>query len=317
MDWKRLGPIAAIATLSAALAHAAALRSPAGQLAIGELTTYVTRQADTLADVAQHYDLGYTQLVVANPAVDPWLPGAGRAVVIPSYYLLPDAPHVGIVVNLAEQRLFYFPPGNTEVQTFPVGIGREALTTPLGVTRVVGKERAPSWIPPQSIRAERPDLPPEIRPGPDNPLGAYALRLGWPNYLIHGTNKPDGVGRSVSHGCLHLYPWDIKKVFAEVSIGTPVRVVDQRVEVAWIGDQLFLEVHPNQEEADAIDIGIRVSLEPPPDLVEQVTAAAGSSVDRVDWAAVQRAGLEESGIPTPVLRAAAGPAVAAVTETPL
>lgn len=161
----------------------------ADQTAIGRLDFYATREGDLLVDIAQRHDLGYTQLVAANRGVDPWLPRAASRVTLPTLYLLPDAPRHGIVINLAEQRLFYFRPRAGIVETFPVGVSVEAGETPLGLTRIVAKETTPSWYPPPSIRAERPDLPKVVPPGPDNPLGNYALRLGWENILIHGTNK--------------------------------------------------------------------------------------------------------------------------------
>ena len=296
---------AAMLAVSIAPAHAATfLTAPRGE-AIGALGSYVTTEQDTLLDVAERYDLGYTQLIAANPGIDPWVPGAGRKVVLPAVYLLPDAPHEGIVVNLAAQRLYYFSPKSGAVETFPIGIGVEGWATPQGVTRVVAKVKDPTWYPPPSIRAQHPELPRAIPPGPDDPLGAYALRLGWPNYLIHGTNKPDSVGRRVSHGCLHLYPADIERLFNEVPIGTPVRVVNQQVETRWIGGELYVAVHPSLRAADALEIGETVTPRLPPDLLDRVAAAAGSETSHVDWTTVRRIGLAQSGIPTPVLKRAA------------
>jgi L,D-transpeptidase ErfK/SrfK len=160
-------------------------------------------------------------------------------------------------------------------------------------------------VPPPSIRAERPDLPLAIPPGPDDPLGDYALRLGWNNYLIHGTNKPDSVGRNVSHGCLHLYPEDIEQLFREVPVGTPVRVVAQAVEAAWIDGRLSVAVHPDRDQADAIDNNETVTPAMPQELVDRITLAAGDRADLVDWDAVRQAGLAASGIPVPVTQASA------------
>lgn len=290
--------------LLAAASPAAAAQFPLSpqQSAIGAVGQAVTNAADTLLDIARRYDLGYTQLVAANPGVDPWLPGAGTRVVIPDFYLLPEAPRHGIVVNLAAQRLYYFPPGGGVVQTFPVGIGVRGWRTPSGVTRVVAKVKAPTWYPPASIRAQQPGLPNAIPPGPDDPLGDYALRLGWADYLIHGTNKPDGIGRRVSHGCIHLYPADIERLFEETPVGTPVRVVNQRIEVGWIGNQLYVEVHPSVAAMYAIDTGGTVHRRVPRDLVTRVHEAAGAAADRIDWAKVERVGLAQTGIPTPVLK---------------
>jgi L,D-transpeptidase ErfK/SrfK len=291
---------AVLAIGAAAPAAAAQFTLPAGARAVGAVETYVAGASDNLLDLARRYDLGYTQLIAANPGIDPWQPGAGRAIVIPGSYLLPGGPHRGIVVNLAEQRLFYFPPGGHTVETFPIGTAVQGLDSPLGTTRVVAKLSHPTWYPPASIRAERPDLPPAIPPGPDNPLGAYALALGWPGYLIHGTNKPDGIGRNVSHGCLHLYPEDMARLYREVPAGTPVRVVNQAAEVQWIGDTLFVAVHPSKDDADRLDSAESVAPSEPPDLVARVAAVASYRPDDVDWAAVARAGRERTGIPVAV-----------------
>ena len=124
------------------------------------------------------------------------------------------------------------------------------MSTPLGTTTVVGKVVRPTWFPPQSIREEKPYLPEMVPPGPDNPLGEYELRLGWPAYLIHGTNKPYGVGRNVSHGCIRLYPEDIERLFSEVQVGTPVRVIDEEIRLAWVDGELYLAVAPSRHQMD-------------------------------------------------------------------
>ena len=237
-----------------ALLGAAVAASPANatefplaprQAAIGAIGAYEAKSSEVLLDVARHYDLGYVDFMAANPGADPWGPKDGQHIVIPNFFILPDAPRVGIVINLAERRLYYYPRGGKTVETYPAGLAVDARSTPLGVTRVVLKEKGPVWVPPPSIRKERPELPAFIGPGPDDPLGDYALRLGWPRYLIHGTNKPDSVGRNVSHGCLHIYPEDIERMFNEVPVGTPVRSVNQPVGAAWLDDgRLYVVVHP-------------------------------------------------------------------------
>jgi L,D-transpeptidase ErfK/SrfK len=272
-----------------------------GQQAVGAVESTTTVQGETLLDIARRYDLGYTEIVVANPGVDPWLPGAGRRIVLPGRFLLPAGKRRGIVVLLAERRLFYFPPGGDTVETYPIGVAVAGRDSPLGETRIVAKITDPAWYPPASIRAERPELPRVVPAGPDNPLGAYALRLGWPNYLIHGTNKPDGVGRNVSHGCLHLYPEDIDRLYQEVALDTPVRVDREESRLQWEGDSLLLEIHPDKAQADALDEGRPMMPQPPVDLVARVTAAAGSRSGRIDWTAVQRAGLRRDGIPVTII----------------
>jgi L,D-transpeptidase ErfK/SrfK len=286
------------------------LLSPAGadefplasqDTAVGAVELRTTAPQDTLMDVGRRFDLGFTQLLAANRGVDPWNPGRDRAVVVPRFYLLPDAPRHGLVINLAEQRLYYFPPGRAVVETYPIGLGVQGASTPIGATRVVAKEANPAWHPPASIHLERPELPEVVAAGPDNPLGAHLLRLGWPTYLIHGTNKPDGVGRNVSHGCMHLYPEDIARLFAEVAVGAPVRVVDQEVKVAWVGGELFVEVHPTKQQGDELDIDN--SMTPtalPQDLESRVSQSAGEFAGQVDWPTVRRVGYQRSGIPTQV-----------------
>ena len=280
------------------VAHVFALTS--GQAAIGTLDVYVTHGDDSLLDLARRFDLGYTQLVTANPGVDPWLPGAGRRVTVPSLYLLPGGPRRGIVINLAQNRLYYFPPGGGMVETYPIGVGVEGHATPLGTTRVVAKRTHPRWVPPPSIHRERPELPVVVPPGPDNPLGDYAFQLGWPTYLIHGTNKPDGIGRNVSHGCIHLYPEDIERLFSEVPVGTPVRVVNDEAQTAWIGGELYVAVYPTKEQEDQIDVDGSMTPILSLGIQKHVAAAAGNRRADVDWDAVERAARDRSGVPVRV-----------------
>jgi L,D-transpeptidase ErfK/SrfK len=297
----------ALASFVSAFALATALPAGAmefplakGQVAVGAVDKATTKHEDTMLDLARQFDSGYVDFMAANPRVNPWLPGEGTAITIPNFFIIPDAPRTGIVINLAERRIYYFPPGGKTVETYPAGVGVRADATPIGVTRVVSKEDGPVWRPPPSIRAERPELPAAIYPGPDDPLGDYALRLGWKNYLIHGTNKPDSVGRNVSHGCLHIYPEDIERLFHEVPVGTQVRSVYQPVKAGWIDGRLYVEVHPSKEQADEIDYNQPMTPALPPMLKQIVTKAAGDRTDLVDWNAVQAAGLAATGIPTPI-----------------
>ena len=215
----------------------------------------IANYEDTLLDIARRYDLGQNQILLANPDVDRWLPGDGTRVRIPNSYILPDAPRDGVILNLPEFRLYYFPkPAKGErgvVETHPISIGRQDWDTPLGKTRILSKKRNPVWIPPASIKkehAEKGDPLPDVVPaGPDNPLGLYAMRLAIPGYLIHSTNKPYGVGMRVSHGCVRMYPEDIEKLFPMIKVGTPVYIVNQPIKVGWLEDTLYIEVHPPLE----------------------------------------------------------------------
>lgn len=220
-----------------------------GQNIVGKVQIVRVGKSDTLSDIARRFNVGFEEMVRANPKVDPWLPPVGAAVVVPTQFILPDTPHKGIVVNLAAMRLFYYPPhkrGQPQVViTHPVGIGRRGWKTPQGVTHVMWHEKNPVWHVPPSIlaehRAEGAPLPRVVGPGPDNPLGDYALHLGWPGYLIHGTNKPVSVGLRVSHGCIHLYPEDIKQIFSMVRNGTEVRVVNEPYMFGWQGGRLYMQ----------------------------------------------------------------------------
>jgi L,D-transpeptidase ErfK/SrfK len=269
---------------------------------VGQMQYVVAREEDTLADFARRYGLGFDEIVAANPGVDPWLPGAGTRVVLPTRFVLPDAPREGIVLNLAALRLFYYPPADEgeprEVITHPVGIGREGWRTPVGRMRITQKTENPAWRPPASIRREHAKqgdpLPAVVPAGPDNPLGAHAMRLSRPSYLLHGTNKPYGVGMRVSHGCVRLYPEDISRLFAEVAVGTDVRIVNQPYLAGWKDGQLYLEAHePLAEDVKRW----QGSLAPMERVVE---AAAGDAPGSVDWQRAQEVAREAQGLPVPI-----------------
>lgn len=225
---------------------------------VGHNLIVFSHKEDTLLDIARRFDIGYNEIVMANPNLDPWLPGGGKRVLVPNRFILPDAPHKGIVINLAEMRLYYYPPKNKgqlqQVITHPIGVGREGWTTPLGKTRIIQKKKDPTWTPPASILAEHIEkgdpLPKVVPAGPDNPLGAYAMRLGMPGYLLHGTNRPFGVGMRVSHGCIRLFPEDIEHLFGIVSVNTPVEILYQPYKAALDKTFLYLEAHEIQEDID-------------------------------------------------------------------
>jgi len=266
---------------------------------IGAVDAVEASYEDTLLDIARRYSIGQEEIVLANPGVDRWLPGAGTVVVIPSQFVLPQTPHEGLVLNLPEMRLYYYPKRDTgrqpKVQTYPVGIGRVDWATPLGQTRLVDKIKDPSWRPPESIRrehaAEGDPLPVVVPPGPDNPLGRYAMRLGIPGYLIHSTNKGFGVGMRVSHGCIRMAPEDIEKLFPQIPVGTPVRIVNQPAKAGWYGGKLYLEIHPPLEE----DLAGRARL------LDTAFAAIETALRErnveVDESAVRRVIKQQSGMP--------------------
>ena len=256
---------------------------------------------DTLPDLARRYSLGYEEIQRANQGVDLWLPGEGTPIVIPGQRLLPPGPHEGIVVNLPEHRLYYYPKvkkGEAPyVITYPVSIGKMDWNTPLGKTRIVDKKKNPLWYPPESVRkehAERGDpLPTVVKAGPDNPLGAYAMRLAiTPGaYLIHGTNNPIAVGMAITHGCIRMYPEDIEALFPQVPVNTPVWLINEPVKVARVNGQVWLEVHP---PVDAEGQQAEINLE---GFYALANAALGDQPAAIHWDFVLATLQEASGIP--------------------
>ena len=269
---------------------------------IGRVLRYRARHEDTLIHLPRRFNIGYTELRAANPYVDPWLPGEGTEILIPTAHIVPQAAHRGLVLNLADQRLYHFRPDGRTVVSYPVGIGREGWSTPTGRTRVVRKRERPTWYVPKSIRAERPDLPAVVPPGPDNPLGLHALYLGWAAYLLHGTNRPYGIGRRASHGCVRLYPEDIARLYRDIAVGTPVTVVDQPIKIAWVGGELMLEVHPTQTQADQVEAGRRITDEGAPEIAYRLVTAARGEARRLDWRRIRQALRKRSGLPIAVLK---------------
>ena len=270
---------------------------------IGALRHLVTDYEDTLLDLARANGLGYVEMVAANRGIDPWVPGESTTVVLPTAHVLPDAEREGLIVNLAEHRLYYFGPPGTEPVTFPLGVGREGWSTPLGTTEIVRKKERPTWFPPESIRAEKPDLPKVVPPGPHNPLGSHALYFGWPRYLIHGTNRPWGIGRRVSHGCIRLYPEDIARLYELVPIGAPVQVISQAIKIGWYRGELYVEAHPEAGQADELESTGQiesVDARSRADALYRITTLAGADRGRLDWQVIRKTFEERSGIPVQV-----------------
>ena len=273
----------------------------ADQELLGTTQVLFAKHENTLPGIAREYNVGFEEIRNANPGVDVWLPGEGTRVYLPTAGLLPAGPREGIVINVASMRLLYYT-GSTErlaVTSHPVGIGRQDWATPLGASAVKDKARDPVWYPPASVRAEHlakgDPLPSVVPAGPDNPLGAFALTLTLPGYLIHGTNMPAGVGMRASHGCIRMYPEDIEALFDRVPRGTPVRIIDEPVLAGWHDDVLYLEVHPPLAEDDR-------------DLAAEADRAIAAALVRkgkigvvVDAAAVAQVVAEKRGLPFPVL----------------
>jgi L,D-transpeptidase ErfK/SrfK len=261
-----------------------------GDNVVGFVTTAIAQHEDTMFDVGRRYGVGYEEVIAANPGIDPWLPGAGTEILIPT--------------NLPEHRLYYYPPGKPGeprvVRTYPISTGKMDWKTPLGVTRIVAKQHLPNWYPPKSVLEEHEQrgdpLPRVVRPGPDNPLGEHAMRLGIPGgaYLIHGTNRPTGVGMQVTHGCIRMYPEDIEELFGLVGVNTRVNLIDQTTKVGWQRGTLFVERHAPLEGTN----------DPAHDDPAEMTRLLGKASEgrsiALDWPGAERAFLQATGVPVPL-----------------
>lgn len=214
---------------------------------VGEIQYYTVQKGDTISSIARKFDMGYIEMVEANPEINPNKLTPGTQLLIPSEFILPNAPRQGVVLNVAELRVYYFPADQDIVVTHPVGLGQEGWRTPVGETSIVRKRANPTWTPPPSIHAEARargrSLPAVVPAGPNNPLGLYAMNLGWQNYLMHGTNNSSSVGKRSSHGCIRMYAEDIENLFNAVEVGTPVTVVHEPFKIGVKNGQLYLEAH--------------------------------------------------------------------------
>ncbi len=264
---------------------------------VGTTQIITAKYEDTFVKLARRYNLGFEEMKQANPDVDPWLPGEGTQIVLPTQFVLPGAPRQGVVINLPELRLYYYPADDPDrVITHPVSIGRQEWQTPLGRAEIIAKAEKPAWYPPESIRREHADagdfLPRVVPPGPDNPLGDHAMRLSIPGYLIHGTNRPSGLGMRVTHGCIRMFPEDIEGLFGTVPIGTPVHIVNQPFKLAWSENGFYLEAHPPLEEERVDDAWAMTQL------TRAFVAATEEGQDAgFDWELAELAVERSRGIP--------------------
>ncbi len=276
-----------------------------GSNIVGQIRVVTDDSRNTLLDIARHYDLGYNEITAANPGVSVWLPGAGSRIVVPTEFILPARPWVGIVVNIPQRRLYYFPrPKANErptVVTFPIGISRPGWSTPLGKTRIIAKFKDPSWIVPKDIQQEHrsegeADFPDYFPPGPNNPMGMLAMETGFAQIFIHGTNRPWGVGMRVSHGCMHLYPENAGYLFPRVPVGTPVRIIDQPVMVGERGRLLYLSAsEPVAGYPDKDSLLIRAM-----DAVIRYKSEHKGALPKIDWERVRQAVDAQRIVPVPV-----------------
>ncbi|HMK56870.1 MAG TPA: L,D-transpeptidase family protein [Dissulfurispiraceae bacterium] len=264
---------------------------------IGRLAFITLEKGDTLPDIARHFDLGINAVSAANPGVDVWVPKEGERIMLPLSFILPDAPRKGIVINLAAMRLFEFR-GNQDsytVSTHPVGVGTEERPSPMGQMYVDHKVPRPTWHVPASIAKDHlkkgDPLPAAVPPGPDNPLGEYALYLSKPSYLVHGTNKPASIGLRATNGCIRLYPEDIKKVYANTPVKTPVIMISQPYLLGQSNGVVYLEVHTPFEDLDASEFDR---------IYAKLKKLERESGRPLDWDKVKRVLAEARGIPVPI-----------------
>jgi len=269
---------------------------PKGDDVIGQPAAMRLEKGDTLPDIARHFSLGLGEISAANPGVDVWVPEAGKSVVLPLSFILPDSPRKGIVINLATMRLFHFRGDGKSpaVSTYPIGIGTVERPSPMGQMYVEHKTFRPTWHVPASIaedhRKKGDPLPPRVLPGPLNPLGEYALYLSKSSYLIHGTNKPASIGLRATNGCIRLYPEDIKRLYGNTPVNTPVRIVNQPYLVGQRDGVVYLEAHSPLEDSE-------VKPEKVYGILKNIEKKSGRPVD---WGKVRQTLAETRGIPVPV-----------------
>ena len=261
----------------------------------GEIIEVKAVYEDTLVDLARTYNLGFNEIIQANPTVDKWLPGEGTLVKIPSAYILPNNYlNDGITINLSEFRGYLIQ--NSKLITFPVGIGRMDWKTPLGLSEIDLKLENPAWYPPKTVRDEYKleglILDAIVPPGPNNPLGKLAMRINIPGgYFIHGTNRPDGVGMEISHGCIRLFPEDIKEVFKMSSIGTRVLVIDEPIKLAKSGNKIFLQFHHSKYDSIVNEHYSYLETK----VINYVTSN-NIDIDSINWIKVKKVFEEKSGL---------------------
>jgi L,D-transpeptidase ErfK/SrfK len=269
-----------------------------GDDVIGRLAVIRLEEGDTLPDIARHFSLGTNALSAANPGVDVWVPEAGERIMLPLSFILPDTPRKGIVVNLATMRLFQFKGDSNQmvVSTYPVGVGTEERPTPTCQTRVARKATRPTWHVPASIaeahRKKGDILPAEVPPGPENPLGEYALYLSKSGYLIHGTNKPASIGLKATNGCMRLYPENVKLLYNDTPVNTPVSIVNQPYLIGQRNGVLYMEAHTPLEDSGVIELE---------KIYAKLRTIEKKSARNLDWKKVKEIQAEARGIPVPIL----------------
>ena len=268
---------------------------------LGNLSYYKIKNNDNLIEIARKNNLSFPEIMIANPKIDdPWMLNEGEIIILPKRHILPDSKKEGIVVNKGDLRVYFYGE-DSKILSYPIGIGRGDWETPTGSTKITGKKKNPYWTVPKSILEEEPHWPKVVKPGPENPLGTRAIYLSMTGYLLHGTNKPWGVGMKVSHGCIRLFPENIEELFDYVRVGQKVEIVDQPVKAGWYGGVLYLEVHTMHpyglEENQDLKPNIRLL----PKAASIIQAKAGVYIGRVNWENVTKIVKKASGIPEAIL----------------
>ncbi|MFO1187197.1 MAG: L,D-transpeptidase family protein [Alphaproteobacteria bacterium] len=285
---------AALALPGVASASAAPPRDEiVGLLRVGTLT------GEPVIPLARKHDLSTPALMTANFGLDELLPQTRSDVLLPTAHLLPAGLRSGILINLAEYRLYYLK-GGALLDSAPIGIGLPGKETPTGKTSIIAKKENPTWYPTEQARKEHPDWPTSVEPGITNPLGAHALYLAWPAYLIHGSSNDFGIGRPFTRGCIRMFADDVKRLFETVPVGTQVEVVDQPVKLGWHKGELFLEAHPDLEQLDELRLRLAFTPKPAPDLSAPIAAIAGPRAADVDWDVVNAAAERRAGVPVQI-----------------
>nr|WP_193388217.1 L,D-transpeptidase family protein [Azotobacter chroococcum] len=290
------------ALLSAPLAALELSLPPPGEDVVGQVQVIKAKYEDTFADIGQANDIGYLEMVAANPGVDPWLPGGGTEVLLPTRYILPPGPREGIVINLAEYRMYYFPKDQNVVHTFPLGIGREGWGSPIAETRITGKVKDPAWYPPKSIREEHAadgdPLPTIVPAGPDNPLGPFKFTLGLSGYLIHGSNKKFGIGMRVSHGCFRMLNHNVLQLASMVPVGTTVRIINEPYKFGISAGKVYLEAHAPLEDDESAKSSV---VDKHAALVDELLKRNDLlGQRRLDWEIVREVVAAEDGLPVEI-----------------
>lgn len=297
-----LGTVCGLVLLSGLLSPVNCLTFsiPATSDIVGEIQTVTVAPGESLGEIGRKFDIGVCEMIEANPNLNPWRPIVGSIVIVPTQFILPKVPRVGLVLNLAEMRLYYFHPNKNQVTTHPFGIGKKKWPTPMGVTSITRKQKNPIWYPPASIRQEHLSsgevLPAFIPPGPDNPLGNYALYFALSglshkgNFLMHGTNRPGGVGVRTTHGCIRLFPEDIESLYEKIAVKTPVRIIHEPYKIGWHEQHLYLEAHQPLTEAQYAGSNSISRL-------EKIIESSISGSHMINWASAKMSAKTANGYP--------------------